>query len=543
MTLVNGGGRETRTTAKPYERLLRVQAVTDAALAHLPVEDLLDELLIRVRDVMDVDTVAILLHDEASNVLVARAAKGIEEEVEQGVRVPVGKGFAGKIAAEQRPVIIDRIDHSNVMNPILREKGIISLLGVPLIAQGRFIGVLHVGSLTHRQFNAEDQELLQLVADRVALAIHVSLYERERMLAETLQRSMLPESLPHIFGVDFLARYLPAKGGDVGGDWYDAFMLTDGRIAVAVGDVVGRGLPAATVMSRLRNSLRAFAFEGHEPARTVELLNEMVHFLDASEMATLIFGVLDPRHRELTLVNAGHLPALLCRKADGITSFVETEPYPPLGVVTSLRPRSYTIDLKPGDAFVFYTDGIVERRTTPLDDRLELLRDCVHGEDDMDAMADRVFAKLTEDAPSEDDMALLIVRLSTDVVGPFTTIVDAHPRRLGEIRATLRGWLSDLGVPSDRVFDILVAVGEACANSIEHGYGPAGGTIELTLARSDHYLEALVRDHGRWREPRGAHRGRGIKMMRKLAESVDLVRSPDGTDVRLGWNIGAKEDS
>jgi anti-sigma regulatory factor (Ser/Thr protein kinase) len=161
----------------------------------------------------------------------------------------------------------------------------------------------------------------------------------------------------------------------------------------------------------------------------------------------------------------------------------------------------------------------------------------------MDAMADRVFAKLTEDAPSEDDMALLIVRLSTDVVGPFTTIVDAHPRRLAEIRATLRGWLSDLGVPSDRVFDILVAVGEACANSIEHGYGPAGGTIELTLARSDHYLEALVRDHGRWREPRGAHRGRGIKMMRKLAESVDLVRSPDGTDVRLGWNIGAKEDS
>src|SRR5438309_790584 len=138
------------------EHLRKLQSFTDAALAYLTVEDLLNELLIRVREVVGVDTAAILLLDEVADVLIARAAKGIEEEVEQGVRIPVGRGFAGKIAAEGHPVIIREVDHSNVMNPILREKGIRSLLGVPLVAAGRSLGVLHVGSLRPRDFTEAD---------------------------------------------------------------------------------------------------------------------------------------------------------------------------------------------------------------------------------------------------------------------------------------------------------------------------------------------------------------------------------------------------
>src|SRR5581483_9191025 len=134
------------------DQLRRVQSVTDAALAHLAVEDLLDELLVRVREALDSDTAAILLLNETGTELVARAAKGIEEEVEQGVHIPVGKGFAGRIAAEQRPVIIKDVDQGNVMNPILRDKGIRSLLGVPLVVQGKTIGVLHVGTLYPRDF-------------------------------------------------------------------------------------------------------------------------------------------------------------------------------------------------------------------------------------------------------------------------------------------------------------------------------------------------------------------------------------------------------
>jgi signal transduction histidine kinase len=163
------------------ERLRRLQALTDAALAHLDLEELLAALLARTRDLLEVETCAVLLLDEETNELVARAAVGIEEEVEQGVRIPVGHGFAGRVAAERSPVVLDDVDHAQVLNPLLREKGIKSLLGVPLLVGGKAIGVLHVGTLSPRSFVAEDVELLQFAADRAAIAIeHARLFEMER---------------------------------------------------------------------------------------------------------------------------------------------------------------------------------------------------------------------------------------------------------------------------------------------------------------------------------------------------------------------------
>jgi signal transduction histidine kinase len=156
---------------KARERLEAVQAVTDVALAHLDLEELLPSLLLRTRDILGVDTCAALLLDEEKDELVARAAVGIEEEVEQGVRIPVGGGFAGRIAAERRPVILPDVDHAHVLNPILREKGIKSMLGVPLLVRGEVTGVIHVGTLVPREFTQDDVELLQLVAERAALAI------------------------------------------------------------------------------------------------------------------------------------------------------------------------------------------------------------------------------------------------------------------------------------------------------------------------------------------------------------------------------------
>src|SRR4051812_16423511 len=123
-----------------------------------------------------------LLLDEARQELVARAALGIEEEVEQGVRIPMGGGFAGRVAAERQPVILDDVDHADVLNPILREKGIKSMLGVPLVVAGDALGVIHVGTLVHRRFTTDDVELLRLVGDRVALAI-----ERAQLHEQTLQ--------------------------------------------------------------------------------------------------------------------------------------------------------------------------------------------------------------------------------------------------------------------------------------------------------------------------------------------------------------------
>ena len=136
--------------ASPEDAIRELQQISDAALASLSMDELLRELLERIAAILGSDTAAFLLLDEVSGDLVAQAAKGIEEEVEQGVRIPVGRGFAGRIAAQRRPVAIEDVDHADILNPILREKGIRSLLGVPLLVEGRVIGVLHVGSLTRR---------------------------------------------------------------------------------------------------------------------------------------------------------------------------------------------------------------------------------------------------------------------------------------------------------------------------------------------------------------------------------------------------------
>jgi signal transduction histidine kinase len=173
------------------EQLRRLQAVTDVALAHLSLDGLLKELLLRIRDALDADTAAFLLLDDSGTELVARAAKGIEEEVERGVRIPLGKGFAGRIAAHRRPVVLDRVNHSNVLNPILREKGIKSLAGVPLIVHGDVLGVVHVGTLTPRRFTQQDVELLQVVAQRAAVAIDRSLAHEQVVRLTQLQRDFI----------------------------------------------------------------------------------------------------------------------------------------------------------------------------------------------------------------------------------------------------------------------------------------------------------------------------------------------------------------
>lgn len=194
------------------EHVRRLQSVTDAALAHLRLDELLGALLERTRQILEVDTCAILLLDDATNELVARAALGIEEEVEQGVRVPVGGGFAGRIAAEKRPVILDDVDHAHVLNPILREKGIKSMLGVPLVVEGEVRGVLHVGSLTHRAFAEGEVELLQLVADRAALAIeHARLFEAERAARERIEnvQAVTDAALAHLEVNELLNVLLP----------------------------------------------------------------------------------------------------------------------------------------------------------------------------------------------------------------------------------------------------------------------------------------------------------------------------------------------
>jgi signal transduction histidine kinase len=181
-------------------RFHRLQAVTDAALAYRGPGEAV-ELLEQIRALLDVDTCAILLLDEERHELVAHAAAGIEEEVEQRVRIPVGKGFAGRVAADLRPVVLPDVEHADVINPLLRRKGIVSLAGVPLVVDARPLGVLHVGTLTRRSFTREDVDLLQLAADRVAIAISRALaYDEERAARKRLEdvQAVVDAGLAHL---------------------------------------------------------------------------------------------------------------------------------------------------------------------------------------------------------------------------------------------------------------------------------------------------------------------------------------------------------
>src|SRR5581483_9052010 len=234
------------------EHVRRLQSVTDAALAHLQLDELLAALLARTRQILDVDTCAILLLDEETDELVARAALGIEEEVEQGVRIPVGGGFAGKIAAEKRPFILDDVDHGDVLNPILREKGIKSMLGVPLVVEGLVLGVLHIGSLVPRKFADDEVELLQLVADRAALAIeHARLFEAERAARRRIENIQVvtDAALAHLEIDELLAVLLPRIRGILDADTCAVLLLDEetdelvARAALGIEEEVGVRIP------------------------------------------------------------------------------------------------------------------------------------------------------------------------------------------------------------------------------------------------------------------------------------------------------------
>ena len=374
-----------------------LQRITDAALAYLSEEELLQELLRRLADALDVDTVAFLLLE--GDALHARAAKGIEEEVEQGVRIPLGRGFAGRVAAERRPVVIDDVDRADIFNPILRQKGIRSLLGVPLLVEGRVLGVLHVGSLTPRHFTPDEQDLLQLAADRAALSIeHARLYEQQRV-AEALQRRLLPPMTAESPGLDVAGRYRPAAGGGLGGDWYDIFAVADDSVWLVVGDVVGHGVEASAVMAQLRTALRAYAVEGHSPADALARVNELMWRLGPASMTTLACAVLDRPNECLELVNAGHPPPLVVTPGGGASYL--TPHGTALGVISDPTYEAASFPLAAGSILMLYTDGLIERRGESIDEGLERLRSVAEGFTDVQALCAAV-ERLVPAEPADD---------------------------------------------------------------------------------------------------------------------------------------------
>ncbi|MFD1149071.1 PP2C family protein-serine/threonine phosphatase [Saccharothrix hoggarensis] len=394
-------------------RLRVLEAVTDSALRDLDLDKLFDVLLWQVHDLLAVDTVTVLLTDAAGTQLVAKATVGLEEEVFQGVRVPVGAGFAGRVAERREAVRLDHVDASTVVNPLLWERGLRVLLGVPMVAQGHLTGVLHVGSTTERQFTDDEVDLLRLVADRLAMAAHMHRSRSARAAAAMLQDSLLPGTLPATEGWELAARYVPGTDSGVGGDWYDVFSLPGGRIGLVIGDVVGSGLPAAVVMGRLRSALRAYALEFADPAVVLGKLDRKASHFEDHTMATVAYAVVDTAAGHLDLALAGHLPPLVAEPGRP-TRFADAPVGPPVGYNLAVTGRcSVRLDVRPGAVVVLYTDGLVERRGEDLDDRLRELRESV-APATPEAVCVRIMNVLVGDRPATDDIALLAVRHTVD---------------------------------------------------------------------------------------------------------------------------------
>jgi phosphoserine phosphatase RsbU/P len=390
------------------------QFVTDALMNHL---------LDQVRVSMRVDTVAILLYDTSEQFLVATAARGIEEEVRQGVRVRAGLGFAGRIAVERRPVVLDEISTTNVVNPLLLRRGIVSMLGVPLFrehasARHGVLGVLHVGSLVPRRFGTDDIAALEQAARGVSSAIvrHRSIVDRT---AAAALQSSLASRLPTVPGLQLAARYVAGSQYGVGGDWYDVFELPSGLVGITMGDVMGHGLHAATVMGRGRSALRAYALEFDDPAAVLSRLDRKMQHFEPGLIGTVCYATLDPESGAVEVSSSGHLPPILAARA-GRGRPVTMDVDPPIGVPVTTERRKTTLRLDPGALLVFYTDGLVERRTADIDAQVQLLCDTMSGAyvSSAEAACAEIMAAMLKDRDPEDDVSLLVVsRLADPVPG------------------------------------------------------------------------------------------------------------------------------
>jgi hypothetical protein len=394
------------------DRLANLLAVSDVELARLDLDDLLVKLLDRVRTALVTDTAAVLLRDPGSDYLVARAACGLEEEVRQGVRIALGHGFAGAVAARKEPVRLTRVDATTVTNPILWEKGIQVMVGVPLLSGTNVIGVLHVGRLSAEPFTDDDVEVLQLAGERVATAIVARRLAISAAAADLLERSLQPARLPALPGLQLAARYVPAEGRAIGGDWYDAFLLPSGDLWLVTGDVAGHGLDAAVVMGRVRSALRAYALLGEPPERVVELTNRKVQHFEMRTMVTVACATAQPPYDRVRICSAGHVPPVLAVPGEQ-GRLVEIPVGPPLGVRREIHRAAVDLSWPAGAVLLFYTDGLVERRDVDIDTRLDQLARAVpaaHPE----AVCAAVMHEMIGHDLVLDDVAVLAARRTPD---------------------------------------------------------------------------------------------------------------------------------
>jgi PAS domain S-box-containing protein len=363
--------------------------------------------------------------------------------------------------------------------------------------------------------------------------------EREHRIAETLQRALLPQRLPELDGLALASRYVPAEeGSSAGGDWYDVIELPNGAVALVIGDVAGHGTEAASVMGQVRMAVRAYSLEGHAPTAVVGLVHVLLRALyDAEQMVTMLYVVVDPTSSDVRVVNAGHPPPLLVA-AGGDVDYLVGSTGLPLGIGWDIPHEESVASLRTGSTLILFTDGLVDRRDISATEGLERLRTAVV--ERVDSEIDELCGQLLDllvPVDASDDVAILAARLVPADHARLQVRVQADPSKLAHVRRRLARWLARHEVGGEDADDLVLACSEACANSIEHAYGPAGGSIVIEAEVRDDEVTVIVRDTGRWRPSRQPDRGRGLALIEACTDTCAVTRGASGTEVRMGRAI------
>ena len=491
-----------------------------------------------------------LLDDDGRYVLSGLGSTVVPDEVEgrRFLGVPLGPELHDAVAsvvAGGDPVVLDKPDR--FPDPWVRELPAGAAMIVPLFAGETTIGVLALVRGGGRAYDADDVALVREFARRAALSLdHARLYERERTTADALQRAMLPAHLPQLPGIRFSESYSAASESQrVGGDFYDAFELPDGRVALAIGDVTGHGLAAAVIMGEIRQALRAASFESAEPSAILDRASRLLVASGRTVFVTAIFGVLDPLSGRFTYATAGHPPPLL-HEGSSLRRLAGA------GLPIGLRDEEgvdFALRLHAPCTLLFYTDGLLEfsRDIDDAERRIETALDDLASEE-VDQLAGALMnAVLGEDVPT-DDIAILTVRIDRFAQPPpgderEWRFASADGRTGALVRREIGALAAEWTGRDDVRYASELAFGELVANVVRHAPGP----LRVVLATAgDAAVELMVEDSGLGFAPRErpidplAESGRGLTLVRALADGLEIEPGPlGGTRVRVSFRAGA----
>jgi serine phosphatase RsbU (regulator of sigma subunit)/DNA-binding response OmpR family regulator/anti-sigma regulatory factor (Ser/Thr protein kinase) len=519
------------------ERLRRLSRLTEATIESVRPRELLESVADAVAEVLGAEWVTLIVEARGHETAPPRVDFARAESLPREAASAAALRLAER-ARSQGLALTGFLDADAELTDQPPDAMVAAAVAVPLGPPDTPTGAL-VAIRRRNAFLHDEIDLAQLVAERVAVALErARLYEREHSVATALQRSLLPDVLPPVRGARVAVRYLPAGWGlEAGGDWYDVVHQPDGQVALAIGDVVGRGVPAAAMMGQLRHALRAYLVEGHGPASALSRLDALVERSGPGTLATVACAAYDPDTGVLEYSSAGHPPPLVV-PPDGPPRFLSHPLGLPAGVLPDADYEQRRVTLAPGSVLLLYTDGLIEDRELPMSEGMERLRTEAVPGPDLDAWLERLVERMTARRTVDDDVAALALQVEAHA-GGLLVRRRAHASELASVRTAVRDGLRAAGVDGPAVDDVVLAASEAAGNVVRHAYGGGPGLLEVEMEVDDGTVHLTVRDEGAWREA-GEKGRRGLMIIRGVMDEVQLEPGAQGTTVRMTKALGIR---